>query len=165
MQLSKSLKLGALAALGLLAASAAIALADSTSSRADYVAAVEPICKVNSDASTRILTGVHKLVRQGKLRQAGTKFAKASAALTKTQKQLAAVAPPAADAATINKWLGYIKTEASVLKKVSQALKAGNKNKASTYIVTLDHDTNLANNTVIAFGFHYCKGKQSSSYH
>lgn len=162
MKLSTRIKLSALLALAVLVASAAIAVADTT--RDDYVATVEPICKKNADANNRILKGVHKLVKQNKLKPAGAKFLKASAALTTTQKQLAAVPQPSADAAKLTKWLGYIKTEAALLKKAGKALKAGNKNKASNYIVTLDHDTNLANTTVVTFHFHYCVGKPSSSY-
>jgi hypothetical protein len=159
---TKILKHSALLALGVLLVSAAIAVADTT--RDDYVATVEPICKKNSDANSRILNGVHKLVRQGKLKAAGAKFLKAATALTATQKQLAAVPQPAADAAKLTKWLGYIKAEASLLKKAGLALKAEKKSKASNYIVTLDHDTNLANTTVALFHFHYCIGKPSSSY-
>ncbi len=159
---TKPLKYAALLSLGAVLVSAAIAVADTT--RDQYVATVEPICKKNSDATSGILNGVHKLVKKGKLKPAGAKFLKAAAALTATEKQLAAVEQPSADAAKLSKWLGYIKAEASLLKKTGLALKAGNKRKASNYIVTLDHDTSLANNTVALFNFHYCLGKPSSSY-
>jgi hypothetical protein len=159
----KTLKHAALLAVGALLLCSAIAVADVL--RSDYVAQVEPICKTNSDAADRILKGVSKMVKQDKLRPAAVKFASASAALTKAEKQIAAVPQPSADAAKLAKWLGYLKTEASLLKKAGDALKAGKKSKASADIITLDHDTKLANNTVIAFGFHYCKGKLSSSYH
>lgn len=148
-------RIAVLLALGALLTTASLAFADTT--RTDYVAAVEPICKTNSDANARILKGVRQMVKQGKLAAAATKFAKASAALTKAEQQIAAVPQPAADAKTLSKWLGYLKTEASVLTKISKALKAGNKNKASTQVIILQHDANLANNTVIAFGFHYCR--------
>jgi len=159
---TKTLKYAALLALGALLVSSAIAVADTT--RDQYVATVEPICQKNSTATSGILNGVHRLVKKGKLKQAGVKFLKASAALTSTEKQLAAVEQPSADAAKLSKWLGYIKSEAALLKKAGLALKAGNKGKASNFIVTLDHDTILANTTVALFHFHYCLGKPSSSY-
>lgn len=155
MPISKSLKLTALTTLVILVTSAAIAAADTT--RDAYVAAVEPICKTNSDANARILKGVKQMVKQGKLKPAAAKFTKAAAALQKAEQQIAAVPQPSADAATLSKWLGYLKTEASVLTKISKALKSGNKNKASSQVIVLQHDANLANNTVVAFGFHYCR--------
>jgi hypothetical protein len=153
--LLKSLKLSVLLALGVFAAVAAVAVAETT--RDAYVAAVEPICKTNSDANARILKGVRTMVKQGKLGPAATKFKKAGAALTKAEQQIAAVEQPSADAKTLSKWLGYLKAEASLLNKISKALSSGNKNKASTLVITLQHDANLANSTVIVFGFHYCK--------
>jgi hypothetical protein len=155
----KNLKIAVLAALAILALSATFAVADTT--RDAYVAAVEPICKTNSDANARILKGVRKMVQQGKLKQAAAKFTKAGAALTKAQKQIAAVEQPAADVKTLTKWIGYLKTEARLLNKIGSELRAGKKNKASIDVVTLQHDANLANNAVLSFGFHYCKQNPS----
>ena len=55
---------------------------------AEYKTLVEPICKTNKEASDRLLSGVKKLVKEDKLKQAGTAFAKAAEALEKAQKQL-----------------------------------------------------------------------------
>ena len=155
----KSLKIAALAALAILALSATIAVADTD--RATYVAAVEPICKTNSDANARILKGVRKMVQQGKLKPAARKFIRAGAALTKAEKQIAAVEQPAADAKTLAKWLGYLKAEAKLLNRIGGELKANKKNKASLDVVKLQHDANLANNAVLSFGFRYCKQNPS----
>ena len=51
--------------------------------RPEYVAQVEPICKTNKEASDRYLKGVKKLVKQDKLKQAGTAFKKAAAGARK----------------------------------------------------------------------------------
>jgi hypothetical protein len=149
----------ALLALGAILASTAIALADTT--RPAYVAAVEPICKTNSDANKKILKGAKAKVKQGKLGPAGTQFLKAAAALTKAEGQLAAVPQPSADAAKLTKWLSDISAEAKLLKKIGTTLKAGNKNKAENYVITLTHNANTTNNLVIAFGFNYCRQNPS----
>jgi len=147
--------LGTTIALALLTM-ASLALATETS-RAEYTAAVEPICKTNTQANEKILKGVRQEVKQGKLVLAGSKFSKAAAALDKAYTQLKAVPQPAADAAKLAKWLGYVKTEASLFGEAAKALKAGNKSKAQTIVVKLTHNANLANNQVLSFGFRYCK--------
>src|SRR6478735_3706357 len=83
-------------------------------SRDEYVAKVEPICEANSQANERILKGVRDKVRTGKLDAAGAQFTQAAAALKQTLVQLKAVPAPAADAAKLTKWLGYVKTEADL---------------------------------------------------
>ena len=79
--------------------------------REGYVAAVEPICKANTEASGKILKGVKGEVRAGKLKPAAAKFARAATALKKTWRQLSAVPKPTADTAKLSKWLGYVKTD------------------------------------------------------
>lgn len=126
-------------------------------SRSEYKAQVEPICKANSQANDRILKPVRKLVKQGKLKQAAVRFSQASTALKKTVGQLEAVPQPTADEARLDKWLGYVKTEADLFSKAGKALKAGNKNKAQRFVNKLTSNANLANATVLAFSFRYCR--------
>lgn len=140
----------------LVVAFASLALAAEIS-RSEYKEQVEPICQANTKANERILSGVRQDVKQGKLAPAATKFRKAAAALKATYRELAAVPQPTADEARLGKWLGYVKTEAGLFESAAKALKAGNKNKAESYVVKLTHNATLANATVISFGFHYCK--------
>ena len=125
--------------------------------RDEYKATVEPICKANSEENEKILKGVEKLVKQDKLKPAATKLIKASNALQKTYNQLKAVEQPVEDAAKLTKWLGYIKTQVSLLKNTGNALKVGNKKKAQTERNKLDKAVNQANSAVLAFSFRYCK--------
>jgi hypothetical protein len=141
-------------------ASVSIALATETT-RAEYTAAIEPICKANAAANEKILAGARQEVKAGKLGPAGAKFARAAAALKRTQAQLAAVPKPPADAAKLTKWLSYVKTEVTLFESVASALKAGEKGRAQNLVVRLIHNANLANDQVIAFGFHYCKFEPS----
>jgi hypothetical protein len=131
-----------------------VALADE---RDEYVERVEPICKANTDANSRILKGVKEQVKGGKLVSAGKRFIQASGALGKSVTQIAAVPQPAADEAKLTKWIGYLKAEKTYLQKIGQALKAENKFKAQKLAVELNKNNNKANNTVISFGFDECR--------
>lgn len=145
-----------LAALVALAACASIALAEELT-RDEYVARVEPICKNNSEANSRILKGVKQQVQKGDLVPAGKRFIQASTALGKSVTQIAAVPQPAEDAAKLGKWIGYLKKEKVYLQKIGKYLKAEDKYRAQKQAVELNRNNNRANNTVISFGFHECR--------
>jgi hypothetical protein len=146
----------ALASLGLVLFAAPLAFAAETT-RSEYVAAVEPICKTNRQASDRYLTGVRNLIKQNKLAQAPQRFSKAAAALEKARKQLALVPQPAADSSRLTKWLAGIKAEVGLMRTIAAKFKQGDKAKATSLVVRLTHDANTTNNLVIAFQFDYCK--------
>jgi hypothetical protein len=139
-----------------LALAAPLALAAEIT-RDEYKAQVEPICQTNTEANERILKGVRKMVRQGKLRPAGRKFIRAAAALRRAHRQLVAVPRPTADEARLARWLRYVKKEADLFQKAGQALKAGNRSKAQRFVNQLNSNANKANATVLAFNFRYCR--------
>jgi hypothetical protein len=141
-------------------ATASLALATETT-RAEYVAQVEPICKTNTQADEKILDGVEAEVKSGKLKPAAKQFSKASAALKKALAQLKAVPKPAADNAKLTKWLGYVKTEGELFASTAKKLKSGDKGGAGKMEIRLTHNANLANNTVLDFEFHYCRVEPS----
>ncbi|HEX6688221.1 MAG TPA: hypothetical protein VF085_06100 [Solirubrobacterales bacterium] len=130
-------------------------------SREEYVAKVEPICKTNTEANSRILTGVKDQVKQGKLVPAGKRFIRASGALGKSVAQIAQVPKPAADAAKLTKWVGYLKKEKSFLFSIGKALKSNQKGKAQKLAVKLNDNNEDANNTVINFNFKECRIESS----
>lgn len=153
--------LGALAALlALLMASMALA-ATLEEERQTYKAQVEPICKKNRQANERVLKGVKQNIKAGKLKLAGTQFAKGAVALKKARTQLAAVSKPAADSARLTKWLGYIKDEIELFEKVSKKLKAGDQHGAQRMALQLTSTVNRANNTVLPYEFKYCRVETS----
>lgn len=125
--------------------------------RDEYVKRVEPICKRNTEANKRIFAGAKEEVKAGKLKLAATHFARARTALEKTVKQLAAVPEPPADEAKLAKWISYLEKESAYIGKIGRALAQGNKGKAQTLSVQLNRNSNLANNSVLAFGFTYCR--------
>ena len=149
----------ALAATSLLAMAQLAFAADIT--RDEYKTQVEPICQKNSKANERILKGVRKMVKDGKLKPAATKFEKAGKALTGTYNQLKGVPQPTADEAKLAKWLSYVKEEASLFGKVAKKLRAGQKGAAQTLVNKLTSNANKANSLVLAFSFRYCKFEPS----
>lgn len=145
----------ALALVALLTATA-FAATSPTQTREGYVAAVEPICKTNTKANEQILSGVRKKIQKGQLAVAAGQFGKAATAFGKAVRQIKAVPQPSADATKLNKWFGYLDTQAKMLGEISKALKNDQKAKAQTLSVKLTRNANLANNAVLGFDFDYC---------
>lgn len=136
---------------------AAIA-AEGELTRDEYVAKVEPICKQNSDANSRILKGVKEQVtKKDELVPAGKRFIRASAALAMTVDKIAAVPQPSADSAKLTKWIGYLEKEQTFLQQIGKKLKAKDKYHAEKLAQELNSNNNKANNTVISFNFHECR--------
>jgi hypothetical protein len=146
------------AALACAAALAGAALGSTSpqQTREGYVAEVEPICKTNTKANERILAGVRREIKKGKLNLAAGQFRRASAAFGRAVKEIAAVPEPVADQTKLTKWLGYLEDETTLLGEIGKALKAGKKTRAQGLSVRLTHNGNLANTTVLGFEFNYC---------
>lgn len=144
----------ALALVAALLVAVPVALADE---RSEYREKVEPICKANTEANTRILKGVKTQVQKDQLVPAGKRFIRAAGALGKAVGQIAKVPQPPADAAKLTKWIGYLKSEKTYLQQIGQALKAENKFRAQKLAVKLNDNNTDANNTVLSFGFNECK--------
>ena len=89
--------------------------------------------------------------------RAPTHFFRAATAFGKTIDQLEVVPRPSADEARLAKWFGLLRTEKTIIEKVGRALASGDKHKAGSYSVDLNRNSNLANNTVLGFGFDYCR--------
>jgi hypothetical protein len=123
----------------------------------EYAERVEPICKTNSEANSRILKGVKSQVQHGKLKPAGRRFVRASTALGKAVTQINQVPRPEAFETKLTKWIGYLKQEKTYLQQIGGALKAEDKFKAQKLAVKLNRNNNQANNTVIAFPFKECR--------
>jgi hypothetical protein len=154
---SSSFKLSLALAVALLVAVPVAAAIEGEPTREEYVAAVEPICKANTEANSRILKGVKTQVKRGNLIPAGRRFIRAAAALGRSVRQIAAQPKPSADVAKLERWIGYLKQEKVLLQKIGKALKAENRFRAQQYAVKLNRNNNRANNTVISFGFDHCR--------
>jgi hypothetical protein len=155
---SSKLAVSALAALLAVALGAATALAVTSAeqTRESYVAQVEPICKASTEANRRVLAGAEKKVKDGKLKVAAGQFKRASTAFGRAVTQIKAVPQPVADKAKLAKWVSALEGETKLLSEIGRALKAGEKSKAYTLSVRLEHNGDVANNAVLGFEFDEC---------
>ncbi len=151
----------ALAVLAVVMATAVPLAFGAEPTKESYVAEVEPICETNTKANEKILKNVKSQVKAGKLTPAGASLIKAAAALKTTYNELSAVPKPPADTAKLTKWLGYVKTEATLFEKAGKLLKEGKKAPAQQMVSKLSRNANLANFEVISYSFHYCKFEPS----
>jgi hypothetical protein len=133
---------------------ASVAVADTT--RPDYVAQVEPICKANGDANAHIFRGVRAKVKHGKLKQAGAQFSRSAVALAKTIGLISAVPQPSLDQPQLTNWLTDLDAEQTALRMVAKFLKAEKRGRAQASVVKLTSIADQANSDVFGFGFHYC---------
>jgi len=139
-----------------LALCAPLAGAEETT-RETYIARVEPICKTNTEANSRIFKGAKEEVKAGELKKGSTHFFRAATALGKTIRQIEAVPRPAADEAKLSRWISLLRSEQTYFRKIGAALAAGDKYKAQNLSVKLNRNSNLANNAILALDFKYCR--------
>jgi flagella basal body P-ring formation protein FlgA len=138
-----------------------VALAEGEPTRAEYVAQLEGICKPDAEATQRAVKGVKGDIRAERLTLAAAKFAKAGQIFAGTVHEISVVPRPPADAAKLAKWFTYLGQEEHYLAKIAAALHAGHTIQSQRYTARFVHNGNLANNTVLAFGFDYCSFKIS----
>lgn len=133
-----------------------VALAEDVT-RESYAAQAEPICKTNTLANRKIFKGVRRMVQQNELDKAAKRFKRAAASLRSTITQLVALPQPPGEEVRLAKWIEYLNVERGFLTKIGNALAADNKFQAQNFIVRLRRNSNLANNTVLAYEFNYCR--------
>jgi hypothetical protein len=145
---------------GLLAATATATAAEAPT-RDEYVTRLEGICKPDTEATQRAMKGARADIRAERLALAADKFAQATSIFGSTVKKIAPVSRPPADAAKLSKWFGYLKAQESYLGQITAQLRADHAIKAQRLTARFIHNGNLANNTVLAFGFDSCSFKFS----
>ena len=125
-------------------------------SREQYVARVEPICKSAVDRSQPILKVAKRDLRRNRVRAAGAEYLEAAAIIRGSGERVEPISKPAADAATLTKWLRKLRQEDQLLERTGHELMKEHRAKAEGYLVRFIHAGNLANNVVFGFGFDYC---------
>lgn len=125
-------------------------------SREEYVKRVDLICKKSEKTNSRILNGVTRQVRKGKLGPASRRVLRASRSFGRAVVAISKVPRPAADNAKLTTWIRQLRTEKSLLQKIGVALKQGKKGRANHLAVQLQSATRHAKNTVFSFEFTYC---------
>ena len=139
----------------------ATATAAGVPTRDEYVARLESICKPDAEATQRAMKGARGDIRAERLALAAGKFAQATSIFGSTVRKIAPVSRPPADAARLSKWFGYLKAQESYLGQITAQLRADHAIPAQRLTARFIHNGNLANNTVLAFGFDSCSFKFS----
>ena len=85
-----------------------------------------------------------------------TQFIHASAVFGKTVGKLAHVQRPSTDDTRLRKWFKQLHIVQSKLRKLGQALKAGNRIRAAHEQIRVERASNASNNVSFVFEFHYC---------
>jgi len=140
---------------------AAVPVLAADATRETYKEAVEPICKANTEANEKILAGVRRKVKEGKLDAAARQFFAAARVLKRTRAQLLQVPKPEADAALLTRWLDKVKREVELFEAVARKLSKDEKNAAQRMVVRLISNARQANNLVLEFEFRYCRFQPS----
>lgn len=153
--------LGTVAAVIATLAVAALAHGAEPQTRATYVAQVEPICKRNTEASKRILAGASERIKRRRLAPAGKQFVRASRSFGSGIRQIVRVPRPPADEARLQKWFTFLRIVKQRVLKLGQALRRGERLKATHTKIQLERSANAANNVSFAFGFRYCRLSRS----
>jgi hypothetical protein len=129
--------------------------------REEYVEAAEPICQSNVHANRKIFKGAKGEVKRGELRKAAGHFFRAANAFNRAIRQLKALPRPPADKSKLGKWLGLLGKESTLVRKIGKALNAEKRHRAESLSVELNRNSNRANNSVLSFGFDYCRIESS----
>jgi hypothetical protein len=135
--------------------------AGAETTRPEYVAHLEAICKPRSNATQRAVRGTRADVRRERFRGAATRVAKAKRIFAGTVRLISKVSRPAADVATLSRWFAALKHEAKALRRTAASLRAEDVARFQRVWADFIHEGNKANNVVVSFGFNYCNFKPS----
>jgi hypothetical protein len=128
---------------------------------AEYVAAVEPICKRDREATERILKGARENIDEGRLLAAGNQLIRASRRFGATIGQLVVVPRPTAQEEKLQKWFGFLRIVKTRLAKTGKLYREGKKLEATHESIRTERSGNAANNVSFSFGFRECRMSRS----
>jgi hypothetical protein len=129
--------------------------------RGEYVTLLESTCEPGAEATRQTMRGARDDIRASRLEVAAAKFSRATRIFGSTVQRIAAVPRPPADAERLRKWFVYLNRQEDYLGRITAQLRARHAVKAQRLTARFIHSGNLANNVVLAFGFHFCSFKFS----
>ena len=129
--------------------------------RPEYVAQLEKICKPGSEATERAVRGMRSDIRSERLQLAATKFSKAKRIFAGTVGSIAKVPRPAADRAILVRWFAALNREIDYLGRTAAALRAEDVPRFQRVSGRFFQEGSKANNIVVSFGFDHCNFKSS----
>jgi hypothetical protein len=142
----------------LIATATFAAPANAASTRAEYVAQVDPICAATLTLEKRTFGGVGGDLRHGRNKQAARKFERTDRVFANAIDQLAAVPPPASDAALIGQWIAMLRAQLPrahhVIRVLRQNARPAVINRALKRLYALSYQTQRV---VVTYGFASCQ--------
>ena len=152
------MKLRGATALALLAALAvAVPLAHAASTRAEYIAQVDPICKATIDAQRQAAgsKGFVGPLNHGHYKAAGRSLRRVFAAFGPGVEQVAAIVPPAADSQLVGIWVEDLRAQVPLGNRVAGLLID---NRFPRKLLSRLGRMNRTTRAIVAnFGFHSCQ--------
>jgi hypothetical protein len=139
---------------GLIATGAVSASAAST--RAEYIAQVDPICEASNQGLTRLWKRFVRADKQHKLHTAGNALATIATNLVSSDAKLQAIPPPPGDEARVSQWLGMFDQIAHNYKISASAYRLGTYKRVSRLIDRSDRLNRNADSLMADFPFQVC---------
>ncbi len=150
-------RLSAVAATALaISASSSVALGQEPPTRPEYVAQAEKVCKASKERTDPILKGVGADIKHNRLEPAGRALSRAARLFGAQRQKLVGIPRPPEDVRVLTVWLGRLDTEHTLMAKAGSLLLEGRRGKVTAYLARYAHAGNLANDTVLGYGFHEC---------
>lgn len=94
-----------------------------TQTRAEFIAAADPICAQAGSRIENLSAAAVRLVDKDRFNAAGIRFLRASQVVSSTTAQLRAIGPPPPDAALIGQWLAVYDESVGVIAQLGRATK------------------------------------------
>ncbi len=132
------------------------AVAEGEPTRPEYVKQLEAICKPRTEETEAAVKGLPADIKAERLKVAARKFSAASRIFVATLGEISPVPRPFADRPKLAKWFGYLARQQRYLDEIVKALHAEEAVRSQRLTARFVHNGNLANRTVLAFGFRYC---------
>jgi hypothetical protein len=143
--------------------------AEAASTRAEYIAQVDPICQAAaaplSQADQAVSKSYKSFLRPGtysvkqfsrKAKRLARSMNRRAAVYSSVTEQIAAVPPPAEDAATVSAWLDHRRQAATLERSAASALTRLALSKAAKRIRQAGAADDAADKSISGFGFKFC---------
>lgn len=130
--------------------------ASAATTRAEYIALVEPICKEADGDISRALRGWVTNIKKGNLPKAGRKVGRANRIFERSIDSVERILPPAEDAAVIASWLALERRDVRLGNRISSALKSRNARRAVKFLDKSFKLEKTINAVIGDYGFKEC---------
>jgi hypothetical protein len=148
---------GVLAAIAIaLSIAAPSAGAQISLARAQYISQADPICATGIRAVKKDLKGVSSDIFELRGDKAARKFRRAKRPFGDMIDALAALRPPDADASLIASWLGELRDQQPLVRRLIRALKRDVDKRARIALFKLERASRATEQLVVGYGFQAC---------